>query len=67
MVAFVGSLLLVLVRASETVAGLLDRRDERTSRIDGDATSFAVGDRGSWRRCRSAASAGPGRRRRGLE
>ncbi|TDC44159.1 hypothetical protein [Micromonospora sp. KC213] len=34
-------LLLVLARTSETVAGLLDRRDERINRIDGDATTFA--------------------------
>lgn len=32
---------LVLGRTSETVAGLLDRRDERINRIDSDATIFA--------------------------
>lgn len=32
---------LILGRASETVAGLLDRRDERINRIDGDASLFA--------------------------
>jgi hypothetical protein len=31
----------VLGRTSETVAGLLDRRDERINRIDSDATAFA--------------------------
>jgi uncharacterized protein YacL len=31
----------VLGRTSETVAGLLDRRDERINRIDSDATVFA--------------------------
>lgn len=33
--------LLVLGRTSETVAGLLDRRDERINRIDSDATVFS--------------------------
>lgn len=32
---------LILGRTSETVAGLLDRRDERINRIDNDATVFA--------------------------
>jgi hypothetical protein len=36
-----GAALLVLSRFSETVAGLLDRRDERINRIDTDATTFA--------------------------
>ena len=36
-----GAALLLLSRFSETVAGLLDRRDERINRIDTDATTFA--------------------------
>ena len=33
--------LVIFGRTSETVAGLLDRRDERINRIDSDATVFA--------------------------
>lgn len=36
-----GAAFLVLSRYSETVAGLLDRRDERINRIDTDATTIA--------------------------
>ena len=37
----VAAALLALGRTSETVAGLLDRRDERINRIDSDATVFS--------------------------
>jgi hypothetical protein len=33
--------ILLLTRYSETVAGLLDRRDERINRIDAEATTIA--------------------------
>ena len=36
-----GAAFLVLGRFSETVAGLLDRRDERINRIDSEATMVA--------------------------
>lgn len=37
----VGAAMLVLSRFSETVAGLMDRRDERINSIDRDATTIA--------------------------
>lgn len=36
-----GLTFLLLAKRSETIAGLVDRRDERINRIDSDATLFA--------------------------